>query len=114
MQLKMKKVLVIFSYLFIIGLFYKRHLYLEEETEQFIHKNLSLQERLFPDFKNCTGTDASFYCSQKGNFWILENFIVAEQSFRCDESVTYTTHGEYDYLENLEAVAERWQVSECI
>ena len=48
---------------------------------------------------------------QRGDYWILENYIPAEQSYKCDESVTYTTHGDFTFLHNLDELTRRWQVS---
>ena len=40
---------------------------------------------------------------------MLYNYIRAARQFNCDESITYTTHGEFRFLENLEPLLERWQ-----
>jgi hypothetical protein len=39
----------------------------------------------------------------------LYNNIQARKKYRCDETITYTTHGEYTYLHNLEPLLKRWQ-----
>ena len=36
-------------------------------------------------------------------------FIRAARTFNCDESITYTTHGQFTFLDNLEPLLERWQ-----
>lgn len=46
---------------------------------------------------------------QKGNFWVVENFIKAEHGdLDCHETITYTTNGEYPYLDNLGPVVRKW------
>jgi hypothetical protein len=34
----------------------------------------------------------------------------ATKQCRCNETVTYTTHGEFTFLHNLEPLLKRWQV----
>lgn len=46
---------------------------------------------------------------KRGSYWVLENYIAAERKdVKCYESVTYTTHTDYNYLDNLIPVVERW------
>lgn len=41
---------------------------------------------------------------------MLENYIVAERtSVACSESITYTTHTDYTFLDNLVTVVDRWR-----
>ena len=40
---------------------------------------------------------------------MLYNYVRAARQFNCDESITYTTHGEFRFLDNLEPLLERWQ-----
>ena len=42
-------------------------------------------------------------------YWVLYNYVRAARQFNCDESITYTTHGEFRFLDNLEPLLERWQ-----
>ncbi len=44
-----------------------------------------------------------------GSFWVFYNYIQAEKSFHCNETITYTTHGDYTYLDNIELILKRWQ-----
>ncbi|KAA0189944.1 hypothetical protein HAZT_HAZT007436 [Hyalella azteca] len=71
---------------------------------------LSLEKKMFPDFRGCASRPSLPIQSQHGEYWILENYIPADLSFRCDESITYTTHGEYAHLDNIETITSRWQV----
>ena len=70
----------------------------------------SLEKKMFSDLKDCPTRPQVPFVSQRGDFWILENYIPAAMGFRCDESVTYTTHGDYTFLDNLDTLTSRWQV----
>ncbi|XP_018027815.1 uncharacterized protein LOC108683047, partial [Hyalella azteca] len=69
----------------------------------------SLEKKMYPDFRGCASRPLVPFHSQHGEFWILENYIPAALPFRCDESITYTTHGDYTFLDNLETLTSRWQ-----
>ncbi|XP_071450808.1 beta-1,4-glucuronyltransferase 1 [Hetaerina americana] len=45
---------------------------------------------------------------QRGDHWVLLNYVRAERTFGCAESVTYTTHGDFSFLDNLPSLLERW------
>lgn len=46
---------------------------------------------------------------QRGDFWVLRNYIRAEHGeLRCLESITYTTHSDYTFLDNIIPLLERW------
>lgn len=42
-------------------------------------------------------------------FWVFYNHIEAELRFTQLESVTFVTHGEFQYLDNLIPLLKRWQ-----
>lgn len=45
---------------------------------------------------------------QRGDFWVLKNYIRAEHGeLRCFQTVTYTTHADYTFLDNLIPLLER-------
>ncbi|KAJ8921858.1 hypothetical protein NQ315_008490 [Exocentrus adspersus] len=46
---------------------------------------------------------------QRGDYWVLYNYIIAEKTFRCHESITYTTHADYSFMDNLVPLLERWK-----
>ena len=43
------------------------------------------------------------------NFWVMRNLVVGDKAFNCNETMTYTTHGDFTFLDNLEPLLERWQ-----
>ncbi|XP_076275516.1 beta-1,4-glucuronyltransferase 1-like [Rhynchophorus ferrugineus] len=46
---------------------------------------------------------------QRGDYWVLYNYIPAEKTFRCEETITYTTHADFSFMDNLVPLLERWQ-----
>lgn len=39
---------------------------------------------------------------QRGDFWVLENYVRADHGeLKCHETITYTTHSDYTFLDNL-------------
>lgn len=65
---------------------------------------LSLEEII-----KCHNKDQVYRTVQKGDFWVLYNYIKATRTFKCYEVVTYTTHSDFTFLDNLEPLLERWQ-----
>ncbi|CAG7642835.1 unnamed protein product, partial [Allacma fusca] len=63
------------------------------------------RERIFP----CDDLSSRNYFGQRGPFWVLYNYVKASRQFACDESVTYTTHADYTFLDNLVPLLDRWQ-----
>ncbi|XP_035908995.1 beta-1,4-glucuronyltransferase 1 [Anopheles stephensi] len=58
---------------------------------------------------NCHDRDYEPYIGQRGDFWVLRNYIRAEHGdLRCHETITYTTHADYTFLDNLVPLLERW------
>ncbi|KAJ8952953.1 hypothetical protein NQ318_006570 [Aromia moschata] len=46
---------------------------------------------------------------QRGNFVVFQNYIVAEKQFRCNESITLTSPGDYRFLDNVVPLVDRWR-----
>ena len=42
-------------------------------------------------------------------YWVLHNFLVGERRVTCDETVTYTTHGDFTFLDNVAPLVRRWR-----
>lgn len=58
---------------------------------------------------NCHDRDYEPYIGQRGDFWVLKNYVRAEHGeLRCHETITYTTHADYTFLDNLIPLLERW------
>uniref|UniRef100_A0A1B6C5R0 N-acetyllactosaminide beta-1,3-N-acetylglucosaminyltransferase n=1 Tax=Clastoptera arizonana TaxID=38151 RepID=A0A1B6C5R0_9HEMI len=64
---------------------------------------------LLQDVIPCRDRDPEQRIAQRGDFWVMYNYVLANKQFRCWESITYTTHADYTFLDNLETLLERWQ-----
>ena len=42
-------------------------------------------------------------------YWAVHNFLMGERRFACDETVTYTTHGDFTFLDNVAPLVRRWR-----
>ncbi|KAK8400373.1 hypothetical protein O3P69_003213 [Scylla paramamosain] len=69
----------------------------------------SLERKMFPDLKECATMPLQPSYQQRGDYWVLQNYLPAAMSFRCDESITFTTHGDYTFLHNLIPITSRWK-----
>ncbi|XP_039436492.1 beta-1,4-glucuronyltransferase 1-like [Culex pipiens pallens] len=60
---------------------------------------------------DCKSVDSGYRIETWGNFWVLRNFIAPRRPrpVECYETITYTTHGDYRFLENVIPLLERWQ-----
>ncbi|XP_049886866.1 beta-1,4-glucuronyltransferase 1-like [Pectinophora gossypiella] len=46
---------------------------------------------------------------QRGEYWVLSNYVRADHGpLDCYETITYTTHSGFQYLDNVLPVVERW------
>lgn len=69
----------------------------------------SQERKIYSDLRDCSTRPLRPFYQQRGDYWVLENYIPAALAFRCDESITYTTHADYTFLDNLEPLTSRWQ-----
>lgn len=58
---------------------------------------------------NCINKPFVHKIQQRGDYWVLYNYIKARRSFKCHESITYTTHADFSFMDNLLPLLERWQ-----
>ncbi|CAB3237014.1 unnamed protein product [Arctia plantaginis] len=46
---------------------------------------------------------------QRGEFWVLKNYVRADHgTVLCHETITYTTHAGFEFLDNVLPLVERW------
>ncbi|XP_037824747.1 LOW QUALITY PROTEIN: beta-1,4-glucuronyltransferase 1-like [Lucilia sericata] len=59
---------------------------------------------------NCRDTPLHMEKLQYGQYWLIRNYIRGRRSMEmgCGESITYTTNGDYTFMENLPTVVKRW------
>jgi hypothetical protein len=57
---------------------------------------------------DCQDRERHFSYSQRGSYWILNHYVPAEKAYHCNESITYTTHGDITFLDNIVPLTRRW------
>lgn len=56
----------------------------------------------------CSDREFSRRTYQRGAFWVIQNYVRAEHgSVACHETITYTTHAGYEFLDNVQPLVER-------
>lgn len=58
---------------------------------------------------NCNTHTNGFQLETHGNHYVLRNFVAANQPIECYETITYTTHGDFTFLDNVVPLLERWR-----
>lgn len=58
---------------------------------------------------NCLDRPVVAKTQQRGDYWVLYNYVPAERSFKCHETITYTTHADYSFMDNLVPLLEHWK-----
>ncbi|KAJ6649800.1 Beta-1,4-glucuronyltransferase 1 [Pseudolycoriella hygida] len=75
-------------------------------TMQNEEKDIETRLKLLYD---CHNKDYLPETIQRGDFWVLKNYIRADHGeLRCFETITYITHADYTFLDNLIPMLERW------
>ncbi|KAK9875083.1 hypothetical protein WA026_005878 [Henosepilachna vigintioctopunctata] len=57
---------------------------------------------------NCFDRPIEHKTQMRGDYWVLYNYVRAERSHSCHETITLTTHGDYTFLDNLVPLLKRW------
>ena len=57
----------------------------------------------------CYEKDTASKIAMRGQYWVFYNYIPAAKKFKCNETVTYTTHCDHTFLDNLVPLVKRWQ-----
>ncbi|XP_063373122.1 beta-1,4-glucuronyltransferase 1 [Cydia amplana] len=58
---------------------------------------------------NCNEREFLPVTYQRGEFWVLKNYVRADDGVvLCHESITYTTHAGFEFLNNVLPLVERW------
>ena len=47
--------------------------------------------------------------SMRGQYWALYNYIPGRLKLKCNETLTYTTHCDHTFLDNVVPLLTRWQ-----
>jgi hypothetical protein len=81
----------------------------EQETTELFSPNSNVPPELFNCTKNKMAGRASAVKTRK-TYTVVTNFIVARRDLNCDDPyITYTSHADFRYLDNLVPIVERWQ-----
>ncbi|XP_052896045.1 beta-1,4-glucuronyltransferase 1-like [Anopheles moucheti] len=57
---------------------------------------------------NCNSPSNGYQLEMHGNHYLLRNFYAPRRTFNCYETITYTTHADYTFLDNVVPLLERW------
>nr|CAH7768445.1 unnamed protein product [Callosobruchus chinensis] len=71
-------------------------------------KPLTVREKV-KEITQCLDRPMVPKTQQRGDYWVLYNYVRADRRHHCYESITYTTHADYSFLDNLVPLLERWQ-----
>ena len=66
---------------------------------------------VFPLFLKFLVETFFLYCAfqnMRNKYWVLYNYVRARKYFNCNQTITYTTHGDFTFLDNLEPLLERY------
>ncbi|ERL91117.1 hypothetical protein D910_08458, partial [Dendroctonus ponderosae] len=69
---------------------------------------LTLFEKL-RDITQCLDRPLVPKTQQRGDYWVLYNYVRAKRTFKCEETITYTTHADFSFMDNLVPLLERWR-----
>lgn len=58
---------------------------------------------------NCSNRQLHTHFDRRGDFIVFYNFVKADISFKCDESVTLTSPADVRFLENIPFLVEAWK-----
>lgn len=85
----------------------------KESSQEFIGSSVSTPQvsetPSLRDMIQCHDKSNDYTIAQKGEFWVMYNYVTANRTFACDESITYTTHADFTFLDNLKPLIERWK-----
>ena len=58
---------------------------------------------------HCLEKDTRPRKAMRGQYWVFYNYVPAQLQFKCNSTITYTTHCDHTFLDNLEPLLKRWQ-----
>ncbi|KAF5278900.1 hypothetical protein FQA39_LY18326 [Lamprigera yunnana] len=58
---------------------------------------------------HCRNNYPIYNFHKRNNYYILYNYVMALKRFDCEESVTYATHADYSFLDNVQPLLENWK-----
>lgn len=80
-----------------------------EVVEDVFFDEISNRSKQLKNIVRCIDKPFKLEKIQDGSFWILKNYIRADHGeLNCADSITYTTHGDLTFLDNLKYLLPRW------
>ncbi|XP_030381238.1 beta-1,4-glucuronyltransferase 1-like [Scaptodrosophila lebanonensis] len=75
-----------------------------------IISNDSFQSLTLRQLLKCNDRPLLMKRFRRGKYWIMENVVVGRKSrhMGCADSITFTTHGDYSFVDSLETLVGRW------
>ena len=100
-SLRCRKKIKMFAFILFMGIF-------GIFTNYSLQFNICFKTRL-KHILNCHDQILKSELLTYGDYWLLKNYIIGRKSSKmgCAESITYTTHGDYRFIEHLPKVVER-------
>ncbi|KAF5269172.1 hypothetical protein FQR65_LT02472 [Abscondita terminalis] len=65
-------------------------------------------QRSIKNLTKCKNNFSTYKFQEENGYIILNNYVISTKRFGCEESVTYATHSDYRFLDNLEPLLNRW------
>ncbi|KAL1505296.1 hypothetical protein ABEB36_004891 [Hypothenemus hampei] len=62
----------------------------------------------FPSLFRCNEGFGKKTVSQRGNYYVIYNFVQAERQFKCMESITLSAPGDFRFLDNIIPLTDSW------
>ncbi|XP_008215172.1 beta-1,4-glucuronyltransferase 1 isoform X2 [Nasonia vitripennis] len=81
----------------------------EKKVNQTVNQNKAKKELTLQEAVLCNDKSSEPKTAQRGDYWVLYNYVPMSMKVHCWESVTYTTHADYTFLDNLEPLLDRWR-----
>ncbi|XP_026479710.1 beta-1,4-glucuronyltransferase 1-like [Ctenocephalides felis] len=76
------------------------------------HWDYAKDENLLVKLKallKCKNRDYIMRTEQRGDFWVMRNYVQANHGpLECTDSITFSTHADHSYLDNVVPLLERW------
>ncbi|XP_018579178.1 beta-1,4-glucuronyltransferase 1-like [Anoplophora glabripennis] len=71
--------------------------------------NISVARSTIEAIVECEDVELEKKVKQRGQFLVFENYVLAETRFKCGDSITLTSPGDYRFLDNVVPLVERWE-----
>ena len=88
-----------------------------ENTRKYVNQTLISTRRKITNSDNkaikqpilCYEKDTRPRKAMRGGYWVLYNYIPGQLKLKCNETITYTTHCDHTFLDNVVPLLLRWQ-----